>query len=751
VAADSAPRRTRHRLGRKLAIHVMHELAFPVLFVVAGLSLLAIVAELVAYSDLVVNRGFGKRDVAMIALFRSLPAVGRVIPFSMLLGALIALGRMTADREIFAVAASGVTPRRLLFPVALFGAALALVAGAITIFAEPWANSGLAEQIEASAKRSSGSVLRSGVVSEIGEWRIVAREVSHRGDQLRGVAIWVPSLRNTVFAKTSELAPSRDGSKEISIESGVVLKNDDNGPAYVSFDRMVTAIEESAAAGVQSAVDRLPRVSFSELTRAIRSETDPDLRRALESDWHRRLALPAATLCFGVLAVPLALRPRRLSRSSGALTGLVATVAFAVLLQISNGLIAAGSPVALAIWLPDLALLGAGAVLIALPPDQSILRSLRARRPARMRPPRRAGRFVLHRFFLVRFVEMAALCFVALLIALLLIDVVDNLQWFTKYRSTLDEVVRFYGARLPLLVARVVPIALLVGAALTMSQLGVTGELIGMRACGISTLRMIVPLLVPCALMAVGYLWLVDEVVPRATERATQIKRVEIKGQHSERVAFWSRDRDHLYQADLVDPLAGIAHGLTIYELDDSGLPISRTDAIEARHLGGGTWHLRGQQRVEYGTNGLRLAEADPLVRLGDDFLTQRDGAQLSIAELREEIGTLDARGYDATGYRVDLAAKLAAPLACMVLPALVLMLATFGPPFPRPSQILLVSAALAIAHFLVSAFAVSLGYRGTVPAQVAGWGTTVVFVAALALLVVDRVRRTGGIPLPAR
>jgi lipopolysaccharide export system permease protein len=739
--------RDRHPLGRTLARHVLRELAFPVLFTLVGLSVLAIAADLVAYSDLVLNRGFDRGDVAQIAMFRSLPMVGRVIPFSMLLGALIALGRMAADRELFAIAASGVTPSRLVTPVAVFGAVLALVNLAIVAVAEPWANRRLSEQIEASAQRSSGTVLRSGVVSEIGEWRIVAREVSSRGDHLRGVAIWVPSLRNTVFAKTGELIQAPEGAKEVRVHDGVVLQKGRKGPTYVAFDNMYTALEEQRGAGVQSAIDRLPSVTLRELARAIEAEADPELRRALESDWHRRLAVPAATLCFAVLAVPLALRPRRLSRSSGALAGIAAAIAFAALLQLSNGLVGAGFPVALAVWLPDLFLLVASAALLALPRTEGAARRLREwRRGAEPTATRRAHRWVLHRYLFSHFLETAALCFVALLVALVLVDVVDNLQWFTKYRSTLDEVVRFYAARVPLLVARVVPMALLVGASLTISQLGVSGELIGMRACGVSTLRMMLPLLLPCALMAIGYRSMVDEFVPRAAARATQIKRVEIKGQHSERVAFWSRDRDHLYQADLVDPFAGVAVGLTIYELDGEGLPTSRTDAPEARHVGEGTWHLRSPERVEVVSGSPRPAAADPIVRLGDDFLTQRDGAQLSVHELREEIAALDARGYDTTAYRVDLAAKFASPVACVLLPALALMLATYGPPFPTPAQILLASAALAIAHFVLSALAVSLGYRGTIPPVVAGWGATAISAVALVYLVIDRVRRAGGV-----
>jgi hypothetical protein len=83
------------------------------------------------------------------------------------------------------------------------------------------------------------------------------------------------------------------------------------------------------------------------------------------------------------------------------------------------------------------------------------------------------------------------------------------------------------------------------------------------------------------------------------------------------------------------------------------------------------------------------------------------------------------------------------------VLPALALLLATGGPPFRTPAQILLVSAALLLAHFVLSALCVSLGYRGSVSAFVAGWGATAVFSAALAGLILDRLRRSGAIARP--
>jgi lipopolysaccharide export system permease protein len=732
-------------LGRTLFAYLVREIVWPTLLATIGLLLLSIMGELVAYSDLVINRGFGLREVSEIALYRSVPMLGRALPFSMFLGALIALGRMAADGELLVLEASGVSPRWIVAPILLIAAILTALGIGITGYAEPWANGRLAEEIEASVLRSSGTILRSGVVTAIGDWRIVAREASSRGDRLRGVAIWVPSLGDTVFAENAELIAAEDGSRSIAIENGVILHNSKSGPSYTRFGHMQDALTGSDDIDVHRALNRLSTGSLSDLAQALQQEMDPADRRELLAEWHRRVALPAAALPLALLVVPLAMWPRRTSRAAGVVAGLGAMVVYVVLLQLSSNLTHARAfSVRVAVWLPDVMLLGAGVALPWL---------LSGRGPGRRRPPppsrakatpvRRArrDRLILDRYVLLRFLELAGICFAALLAIFVLIDVVDNLQWFTKYHSTLDEVLRFYAARIPLLVARVVPMALFVAAALTVSLFGATGELVGMQASGVSTLRIVLPILLASVVVAVGYQAMTDQVVPQSIARATQIKRFEIKGQ-VERVSVWSWSRDHLYQADRIDPLAGIAHGLTVYALDADGLPVSRTDASEARYVGGGTWHLYDPKQIIVEPDGLRVGPAEPFVRLGDEFAAEPDGTQLSIAELHAEIRALEARGYDATGLRVDLQAKLAAPLACILLPAIALVFATGGPPLPRPARVLLMSAALGLGYVGLSALGVALGYRGAASPLVAGWAPTAIFVLAGLVVAAARLPR---------
>jgi len=752
VAESSAdePAARRWRLGPRLSRYVVRELAFPTLFALAGLTLLAIAADLVGYSDLVVNRGWGAREVAQIAFFRATPLLGRVIPFSVLLGSLVSLGRLGADREILALEASGVSARRLAAPVTCFALLFGGAALAITAFAGPWANRALDAALVAGAERNVGTVLRSGIVNTIGRWRIQAQEVSSRGDQLRGVALYVPSMGETIFAQSAEISPDPSGGKRVLIENGVLLRHAEDGPAYVRFDRMQELMDPEENGAAKDAADWLSAAPLSELAEMVRAQPEDDQRRDAAAELQRRFAMPAAVAIFGLLAVPLFLSRGHHSRSAGVVLGLGAIVVYFGLLQLSNGLVRVPAfPLALAVWTPNLVLGIAALVLLVRTrrpwrSDRDAGRAaVRGTRRAAAERPLRARRLVLDRYVGVRFAETSALCFAAMLVAFVLIDVIDNLQWFTKYHSTIDEVARFYAARMPLLVARVVPMALLVGAALTVSLLGVTGELLGMRACGVPSLRTVLPILLVCGVVALFYQAIVDQVVPHATARASQIKRFEIKNEATERISVWTRAGDRLYEVSRIDPLRGFAQGLTVYELGGDGLPRSRTDADEARHVGAGVWQLHDPERIEVGPDGPTQVPADTFTKLGRDLEAEVSSAGLSIRELRHEIHQLERRGYDANTYRVDLQAKLAAPLACVVLPALALLFAVGGPPFPRPAQILVLSAAVGVAHLLLSAAGTSLGYGGAVSPLVAGWGPIAVLFA-VAIGLAARVRALG-------
>jgi lipopolysaccharide export system permease protein len=261
----------------------------------------------------------------------------------------------------------------------------------------------------------------------------------------------------------------------------------------------------------------------------------------------------------------------------------------------------------------------------------------------------------------------------------------------------------------------------------------------GMRANGIPAPRALLPILVICAALAPLYFVLNNEVLPRTNALASYFKSVvKQEGrdtQPQQGLGAWFRDGDRFFQADELDPQQGIARNISIFTLGEDGLPVARGNARSARHIGGGQWLLRDTVRVERVDGGLRRMPGPTYAQIGSSIQAEVDTRHPSVGELRREIEDVEDSGLDATHYRVDLFVKLAAPVACLVLPALALFFAVGGPPHPSSATTLVVSAIVAVTYVLLTGAGASFGYSGALPPWLAGSAPTLVFAAIAAYL----------------
>lgn len=740
----------RHRRPRwTLYRYVAREALRPTAFGLFGLTAVVLTTDILGFSDLVLNRGVGAGDVAWMVFYEAVPVAGQMFPFAVLIGCLVALGRMGALHEILALEASGVSAARLVWPVVSFAGAMTVLAVLLSVYATPWAGARFDTALEELSRTKPWTQLKAGAVNEFGGWQLEAREVSADGTQLRGVLLWVPEIGETIFARAGTLAASAAGAIEVTLRDGSVILAPGQGARQLRFESATTVLPESDSGLARDALDRLSTLPILELVERAKAfvptETQRFSRPALELQ--RRVAYPAATLVFGFLAVPLFLTRRNFSRSSGGVLGLVCTVVYYGLMQLAEGLVQAGSiGVALGAWLPNLTL-GAVATVLLLrlfrervlghafdrpQPRRRWLPRFSDREPQPFR--RRPRRYALPRYVGARFLELLLLSFSVLFVAYLLIDVMDRLSWFTRNDATALEVLRFYGARVWLLASRAVPMAILVATSLTVSLLAVEGELIGMRSCGISAPRALAPVLVLATLIAPLYFLLNNVLVPRTNALADELKRTQIKDQTTARreerrkAGLWYRSGSQLLEAGRFDPDLGSALDITIFDLGEDGLPRSRTDAVRARHIGEGWWRLTDPTRVEITDGHLERVAAPRHAHLGETVAAEVDTMHLPIQAIAEEARAVEAEGFDATPFWVDYHVRLAEPLSCIVLPAVVLFFAVNGPPFPGPAQTLLASGILGVAYILLVAVASSLGRGAAVPPVVGAWGPIALF-----------------------
>jgi len=636
-AALEYPPPKHRRPGFILYRYVAREAVRPTAFGLLGLTVVVLTTKILGYSDLVINRGVGAGDVVRMLFYESVPVAGQMFPFAVLIGCLVALGRLGADREILVLEASGVVPARLVWPVVGFAGVMTVVALLLSVYATPWASRRFDAALEMISRTKPWAKLRSGSVSQFGGWQLEAREVSASGEALKGVMLWVPEIGETIFARAGTLAASQDGSIEMTLHEGSVVLPPEGGLRLIRFDAATTVLPESDTGLEREEEDRIAGLSIGELARRARApapgQEGPLSRAAL--DLQRRFAYPAATLVFGFMAVPLFLARGNYSRSSGGVIGLVCTIAYYGMMQFAEGLAQGGRlGVVLAAWLPNLVLAALATMLLLRTLRERVVGQVfdsprrRERRwipwPKAERRWRGPRRYALLRYIAGRFLGLLLLSFCVLFVAYLLIDVMDRLAWFARHGAGPIEVIRFYGARAPLLASRAVPMAILVATSLAVSLLAVEGELVGIRSCGIPVPRALSPLLVIAVLIAPLYFLLNNVVVPRTNALADELKRTEIKGKtHREDVElrkadFWYRSGNQLLEAARFDPDLGLARGITIFDLGEDGLPKSRTDATRGRHIGQGWWRLTDPTRVEVVNGHLERVPAPRHAQLGD-------------------------------------------------------------------------------------------------------------------------------------
>src|SRR5687768_7334486 len=110
--------------------YVIREVLWPFVIGLMIFTFLIIIPYLIRLAEDLIAKGVGGTVVLQLMLMLLPHALSLTIPMALLLGLLVAFGRLSADREFVALQACGVSLMRLLRPVSL----LSLTAWAATSY-----------------------------------------------------------------------------------------------------------------------------------------------------------------------------------------------------------------------------------------------------------------------------------------------------------------------------------------------------------------------------------------------------------------------------------------------------------------------------------------------------------------------------------------------------------------------------------------------------------------------------------------
>ena len=333
----------------------------PLLATLTLAAMLLLLEKMLRLFDFVVTEG-GPVNVVWRMLANLIPEyLGLGIPIGLMLGVLLAFRKLALSSELDSLRAAGLGYGRLLrvpylFAFVLMGLNLMIV-GYIQPYAQ-YAYQGLRFELRSGAL---GASIKVGEFTNIGRRMTLRVERSeNQGTDLHGVFLRAESRDGRTLAVTADrgtfLATDDPDTILLRLAGGRLVHNAPNyhTPRVLSFVQHDLPIDLPAIDAFRRRGNGSEELTLIELARVGRSAAAPPERRnAIRANFHFRLVEVAMMLLLPLLAVALAVPPKRSSSGLGIFLSIVAVVTYHKVNQYAEQMGALGrvDPV-IALWTP---------------------------------------------------------------------------------------------------------------------------------------------------------------------------------------------------------------------------------------------------------------------------------------------------------------------------------------------------------------------------------------------------------------
>ncbi|QDH71004.1 LPS export ABC transporter permease LptF [Marilutibacter alkalisoli] len=341
----------------KLDRYLLGEFAQAVL---ATLTVLLIVCVGGALTDVLGDIARGRVPAGLLlaqlglVLLNWLPVI---MPLALMLGLMMAMGRLYRDAEMPVIASIGVGPRRMLKPLLWVMVPLVAVVAACSLWLGPWAERLSRELINEANRNTLVAGLEPGRFTELPGGGGVAFVGEMTGDGRRFDRVFVyrqsDDRINVTTSNEGLLKAGEDGERYLVLNNGFEVEGPRNGGQDYRLMRYASNEVRMPPGKEKFDLDEpkaLPTVALV-----------GDPRPEAVAQLHRRLAPPLLALAFALMAIPLARSMPRQARYGPMLMGFLGYLIGVNLMLVGSGWLAKGTiPPVLGLWWLVLPLLVVG-------------------------------------------------------------------------------------------------------------------------------------------------------------------------------------------------------------------------------------------------------------------------------------------------------------------------------------------------------------------------------------------------------
>ena len=741
--------------------YVIREVLWPFVLGLLVFTFMLIIPFLIEYAETFISKGVAIPVVLRIMGTLLPQALALTIPMSLLLGLLVAFGRLSADREFVAMQACGVSLMQLMRPVGL----LSLLGWAATTYvylvAVPDANQRYREiTFAVVAERAEGDVRPRVFYEDFPDVVLYVREVPASGGGWNDVFMvdsrpGQPSA--TYLARHGRVVIDREQKTvEMVLEDGARHTADAAGKYEVfQFKQLLLRLNPEAVFPREGPTPGAREMSIPQLrARAAELEAQGIYPHSELFEIQKKFSIPFACLVFGLIGLALGASNRRDGKLASFVVGISVSFIYYVLLWLGQSLVRGHVvPPWVAAWLPNIALGGLGLLLFRWR-DRAGDRQIRISGLTRLIPTFRIPPLrlpmlgTLDRYVAATYARIAGLAAVSMAGIFYVSTFLDLSDKVFRGQATWSMLAGFLWFITPQYIYYIVPLSVLLAALVTVGILTKNSELVVMKACGISLYRVALPM-IGGAIIAGGVLFMLEQTILGPSNRRAQTIRHVLRGGSPQTFDVLLRrwvvgTSGDIYHFDYYDPRSQALSGLTIYEFGDR-MPIlaRRTFAERAIHAGGedsNAWRLeQGWTRELTETGETRaftpFASTDVGIESTAYFTTQLpDERFMSYSQLRDYTERLRGSGFDVSAQLVALERKISFPFVTIVM---TLLAVPFAVTTGRRGAMygIGVGIVLAITYWVAISIFAALGTGGLVTPALAAWAPNLLFGAGAGYL----------------
>ncbi len=352
------------------------------------------------------------------------------------------------------------------------------------------------------------------------------------------------------------------------------------------------------------------------------------------------------------------------------------------------------------------------------------------------------SRYITREILKYLFVVMVLI--VGLYVAIDFFEKIDN---FMSQDLPVTLAISFLVLKTPLIIAQTTPISLFLSVIVVFGLMGKNNEVLALKSSGISVYTLLKPVTVIGLIFSILLFFFSEIIVPLTITHSNRIWMEDVKKRPamvSREKNIWIQEEHSIAHIKYYNPTSKAIHGVTLYFFDKTFSLIRRVDAEKGKFVDG-KWVLENvmEQVFDEKTKNYVTAFYEKKERMFD-FIPEdlgraaKKSEEMSFIELLEYIRKVEAEGYDASAYKVDLYAKPAFPFVCVILCLAGVGIALKTTNKEGPGTGIAIGIGTAFFYWIFYSFCLSLGYGEMLPPVIAAWTANLVFMCFAVIMLLN-------------